>query len=101
MPLQPLKRREFIRVLGGAAAMPVLLSPVARAQQLQQPVRRVGVLSQFVEEEARANTAVFKQRLQELGWTEGRNIQFDLRAGAGGAGNDQRRDLRRSCSRSR
>ena len=70
------KRRDFITLLGGTAAWPL----AARAQERER-VRRVAVLSQFPEAEARANTAVFQQRLQELGWTEGRNIRFELRSG--------------------
>ena len=72
-----IQRREFIAGLGSAAAWPV----TARAQQRER-VRRIGVLSQFPEHEARTNTAAFQQRMQELGWIEGRNISFDLRWGA-------------------
>jgi len=73
-----MKRRDFVTLLGSAAATWPL---AARAQQPER-MRRVVVLSQFPEAEARANTAAFQQRLQELGWTEGRNIGFDLRWGA-------------------
>ena len=72
----PLKRREFISLLGGAVAWPL----AARAQKNGQ-VRRVGVIMGFAENDEvwRAYLANFRQGLQELGWTEGRNIRFDYR----------------------
>jgi putative ABC transport system substrate-binding protein len=75
--------------VGGAAAWPL----AARAQQGER-MRRVAVLSQFIESEARANTAVFKQRLQELGWTEGRNISYELRWGTTGDVAARQKDAR-------
>jgi putative ABC transport system substrate-binding protein len=74
-----MRRREFIAGLGGVAAW-----PVAGWAQQGERVQRIGVMSQFRESQARANTAIFQQRLRELGWIEGRNIRFDLRWGAGG-----------------
>lgn len=72
-----MKRREFILALGGAVATWPL---TARAQQ---KLRRVGVL--FVlsasDPENQARLAIFVQGLQDLGWTEGHNIQFDVRYG--------------------
>jgi putative tryptophan/tyrosine transport system substrate-binding protein len=72
-----MKRRAFITLLGGAAvAWPL----AARAQQPER-MRRIGVLVSFVERDPDAQSyveAVVKQ-LQELGWTEGRNIVFDYR----------------------
>jgi putative tryptophan/tyrosine transport system substrate-binding protein len=82
-----MKRREFITLMSGAAAAWPL---AARAQQTGG-VRRVGVLSQFPESEARANTAVFRQQMQVLGWTEDRNIRFDLRWGVAGLVEQRRR----------
>jgi putative tryptophan/tyrosine transport system substrate-binding protein len=75
-----MKRREFIAGLGSAAAWPV----VARAQQGDR-VRRIGVLSSIPadEPEATARTAAFLQTLQELGWTDGRNVRVDIRWGIG------------------
>ena len=73
-----LRRREFIALLGGAAATWPL---AARAQQ-DQRVRRIGVLmGDFPENapEARAVVAAFREELQKLGWTEGRNIRIDSR----------------------
>ena len=69
-------------LLGGAAAARPL---AARAQQAQR-VRRIGVLGGPAEDdsEGQARQAVLRQALQELGWTEGRNIRFEYRARAGG-----------------
>jgi putative ABC transport system substrate-binding protein len=72
-----MKRRDFITLLGGAAAAwPVAL----RAQQADQ-VRRIGVLMGYAESdsEAQANIAAFRDELQKLGWTEGRNTRIDTR----------------------
>jgi len=72
-----MKRREFITLLGGAAAAWPL---AARAQQPDQ-VRRIGVLMGYAESDsdARAWYAAFREALQKLGWTEDRNIQIDTR----------------------
>jgi putative ABC transport system substrate-binding protein len=70
-------RRELLAALGGAAvAWPL----AARAQQPDQ-VRRIGVLMGYAESDsdARAWYAAFREALQKLGWTEGRNIQIDTR----------------------
>jgi putative ABC transport system substrate-binding protein len=74
------RRREFIAGLGSAAAWPV----VARAQQPDR-MRRVGVLMDSAQSkrEGQARIAAFREVLQGLGWTEGRNIQIDYRWGAG------------------
>jgi putative ABC transport system substrate-binding protein len=76
MHLDQLKRREFITLLGGAAAWPV----AARAQQPDQ-VRRIGVLMSVPENdpEAQAWLGTFSEGLQQLGWTAGRNIRLDYR----------------------
>jgi putative ABC transport system substrate-binding protein len=76
------KRRTFITVLGGVAAWPL----AARAQQPER-MRRVGVVMNTAESNAvgQAQLAAFRQRLQELGWTEGRNVRIDVRWGAGNA----------------
>ena len=77
MQFDQLKRRAVITLLGGAAAT---LPLAARAQKNGQ-VRRVGVIMGFAENDEvwRAYLANFRQGLQELGWTEGRNIRFDYR----------------------
>jgi len=71
------KRREFITLLGGAAAAWPL---AARAQQSER-VRRIGVLMAYAENdlEAQGQVAAFREALQGLGWTDGRNIRFDFR----------------------
>src|SRR6266487_3661117 len=77
MQSSPLKRREFITLFGGAAAA---WSGAAGAQQGER-VRRIGVLMAFAESnlEGQANVAAFREGLQKLGWTEGRNIRIDTR----------------------
>ena len=72
-----MKRREFITLLGGAAAAWPL---GARAQQSDR-IRRIGVLSGYAEDdpEARARLASFQQALQELGWIVGRNLRAEYR----------------------
>jgi putative ABC transport system substrate-binding protein len=73
-----LKRRDFITLLGGAAAAWPL---VARAQH--ERVRLVGIVSGFSENEMRSLLAVFRARLTQLGWAEGHNLDIDARLGAG------------------
>jgi putative tryptophan/tyrosine transport system substrate-binding protein len=75
-----LRRRDFISLLGSA----VITWPlVARAQQPDR-VRRVGVLMGISDDlEGQTRIAVFRQALQTLGWTEGRNVQFVYRWSAG------------------
>jgi len=71
-------RREFITLIGGtAAAWPL----AARAQQGER-MRRIGVMIGGTAEDgpvAQANISAFRQALQQLGWTEGRNARFDYR----------------------
>jgi putative ABC transport system substrate-binding protein len=75
-----MRRRNFIRLLGGAAAWPL----AAPAQQ-DGRVRRIGVLMGYEENdpEARAMLSAFTQGLMELGWSDGRNARIDVRWGAG------------------
>ena len=72
-----MKRREFITLLGGAAAVWPL---AARAQQGDR-VKRIGVLMAYAEGdlEGEGFVAAFREGLQQLGWAEGRNIRIDLR----------------------
>jgi putative ABC transport system substrate-binding protein len=72
-----MRRREFITLLGGAAATWPL---TARAQQPGLP-KRVGILAPFPDDSALVQEylSAFKQRLQDLGWIETRNIRFDIR----------------------
>jgi len=76
------RRREFITLLGGAAAGWPL---AARAQQAGERMRRIGVLTTLAadDEEAMARLAAFLQALQQLGWTGNRNVHIDYRWGAG------------------
>ena len=78
-----MRRREFITLLGGAAAAWPLS---ARAQQSER-VRRIGVLMNLAadDREGRARLAAFQQELQQLGWIDGRNARIDIRWGAGDA----------------
>src|SRR5689334_8122465 len=73
-----MKRRTFISLLGGAVAWPL----AARGQQ--DRMRRVGVVMAYTEKDANGQlqVAAFRQQLQKLGWTEGRNIQIDFRYAA-------------------
>jgi putative ABC transport system substrate-binding protein len=78
-----MKRREFIALLGGAAACPL----AARAQQPAERVRRIGVLTPFAADdpEAKARIEAFVHALRQFGWSEGRNLQIDIRWGTGDA----------------
>jgi putative ABC transport system substrate-binding protein len=73
-----MKRREFITLLGGAAAWPL----AARSQQPEQ-LRLIGVLMNRAADDAdgRARLASFQQAMKDLGWSEGRNIRIDIRWG--------------------
>jgi putative ABC transport system substrate-binding protein len=72
-----MRRREFIGLIGGAAA----LAPLAARAQQPDPVRRIGILQGLAagDAEAQRRLNAFKQRLQELGWIEGRNVAFEFR----------------------
>src|SRR5215831_21113011 len=71
-----MRRRDFITLLGGAAAWPL----AARAQQGER-IRRIGVVVALAEDdpESVARRAAFEQALQASGWTVGRNIGIDYR----------------------
>jgi putative ABC transport system substrate-binding protein len=81
-----MRRREFIGgILGSAATWPL----AARAQQGEQ-MRRIGVLTSGAaadDPDGQVRSAAFVQGLQQLGWTDGRNIRIDYRWGAGDADN--------------
>ena len=74
-----MKRREFMTLLGGAAAA----WPVAARAQQPDRVRRIGVLINNVDNDpdALARLAALRKALRELGWDEGRNLQIDTRWG--------------------
>jgi putative ABC transport system substrate-binding protein len=78
-----MRRRDFITLIGGAAATPSLLWPLmARGQQAER-VPRIGVLMGFAaaDLEGRTRLRAFLQALQQLGWTDGRNVRIDVRWG--------------------
>jgi putative ABC transport system substrate-binding protein len=78
-----MRRREFISLLGGAAAA---LPLAARAQQ-PDGMRRIGVLMGLAEDdpETKARLSAFRQGLEKRGWTEGRNVRIDYRFALAGA----------------
>jgi putative ABC transport system substrate-binding protein len=75
-----IRRREFITLLGGAAAWPL----AALAQQGGR-MRRIGVLMPGDENDpvTKTNVSAFTQALADLGWTDGRNVRMDLLWAAG------------------
>jgi len=77
MQFDQLKRRYFITLMGGAATVWPL---VAHAQQGER-VRHIGVLMSTASDhlESKARLAAFLQRLQELGWVDGRTVRIDVR----------------------
>jgi putative ABC transport system substrate-binding protein len=81
-------RRDFITLLGGAAAWPL----AARAQQGER-MRRIGVLAGgavATDADTQERNSAFAKSLQELGWVIGRNVQIDFRYGVGNAANVRR-----------
>ena len=75
-----MRRREFLGVLGGAAAMPF----GAYAQQTER-VRRVGVLmgDAAADQESQAKIVALREGLQEAGWVPGQNLRVEIRWSAG------------------
>jgi putative tryptophan/tyrosine transport system substrate-binding protein len=74
-------RREFITLLCGAVAAGAL---AARAQESNQRMRRVGLLTGMANDsEGQLRAAAFRQRLHEHGWIEGQNLQIEARWAAG------------------
>jgi len=74
-----MRRRDFILLVGGAAAWPF----AAHAQQADR-MRRVGILSGLAadgsDQLGQTNVATFSQALQQLGWIDGRNVRIDHRS---------------------
>ena len=71
-----MRRRDFI----GLASCVAVTPPPAHAQLSRDKIRRIGVLIPFRDDaETQILVAAFRQRFQELGWTEGRNVQLDYR----------------------
>jgi putative ABC transport system substrate-binding protein len=75
-----MRRREFITLIGGAAAWPL----VARAQVSRRPV--IGFLGPATPAVARTRIATFEQRLKELGWVTGQNLAIEYRWAEGKTG---------------
>ena len=72
-----MRRRDFITLLGGAAAM----WPIAAGAQQSERIRRIGVLVATAEDDpdTKARLAALRQGLERRGWSEGRNVQLDYR----------------------
>jgi putative ABC transport system substrate-binding protein len=83
-----MKRREFIALLSGAAAA---WPHIGRGQQTDQ-VRRIGVLMNVAAEhpEGRPAIATFRQALQQLGWSDGRNVRIEIRWGENDVDRDRK-----------
>src|SRR5262249_53035346 len=79
----PMRRREFITLLGGAATA----WPLAARAQLGDRMRRIGVLSALAEDDPfnQVQLAAFQQTCAKFGWIEGSNLRIDIRFAAGGA----------------
>jgi putative ABC transport system substrate-binding protein len=77
-----IKRRDFITLLGGAAAWPL----AARAQQPAERVRKIGALiaGSGNEPVSQVYLTAFREGLASLGWIEGRNLRIDIRFADGG-----------------
>jgi ABC-type uncharacterized transport system substrate-binding protein len=77
-----MRRREFITLIGGAAAV---VGPLAAREQQGKRVRRIGVLLNITADDpqSQARLAAFAQGLQQLGWTIGQNVLVDYRWGSG------------------
>jgi len=71
-----MRRREFILLIGGAAAT----WPLAARAQEPSGVRRIGVLMNISDDpEGKARLAAFRQSLEQLGWIDGRNVRIDTK----------------------
>ena len=78
-----MRRREFIRIIAGSAAV----LPLATFAQQPERMRRIGVLLPGTADDAeyQVRMAAFLQELQQLGWSDGRNVRIDIRYAAGDA----------------
>ena len=81
-------RRQFVSALGGG----MIAWPLAARAQQGERMRRIGVLLPVAADDPdpQAFYAAFVQRLQQLGWTDGRNVRIDTRWGAGNAANSRK-----------
>jgi putative tryptophan/tyrosine transport system substrate-binding protein len=87
MRVHQLERRQFITLLGGAATWPL----AARAQQAER-MRRIGVLMNLAadDSESPVRLGAFLNGMQQLGWTDGRNVRIYTRWGADDADRSRR-----------
>src|SRR6516165_12092782 len=80
-----MRRRDFIKVIAGSAT----IWPLAAFAQQGERMRRIGVLGggglDADDLDIRARIGAFQEGLQQLGWTNGQNVQIDIRVGAGDA----------------
>ena len=92
-----MRRREFIVFVGGAA----VTWPLSGITQQVERIRRIGMLMTIAADdpEAQARLATFRTHLEELGWSERRNVQIDSRFG--GAMRTASGNPRRNWSHSR
>ena len=83
-----MKRREFIRLVGGAAAT----WPLSVRAQQPDKVRRIGVLMNVAADDPQGqrSVAALQQTLQQLGWSAGRDVQIDIRWGQNDVDRDRR-----------
>src|SRR5262245_17899353 len=79
-----MRRRDFITLLGGAAAA----WPLAASAQQPERIRRIGVLMAYAKDnpEVQARIAAFIDGLQQLGWIDGRNAKIEYRWATGDLG---------------
>src|SRR5215467_11539924 len=81
-----MKRREFIALVGGAA----VTWPLSGRTQQSEPLRRIGVLMAAFgpdDPEGQVRIVAFREILERLGWTDGRNVRIELRWGPGNDAN--------------
>ena len=83
-----MRRRDFIKVIAGAA----ISWPLGARAQQPDKMRRVGVLMQFAADdpEGQRSVAALQQALQRLGWSEGRDVQIDIRWGRNDVDRDRK-----------
>src|SRR5260370_32848125 len=83
-----MSRRDLVTLLGGVAAT----WPLAAHAQQAERMRRIGVLMNRAanDPDGQARLAAFQQNLQQLGWSEGRNVRIDSRWGEGDVDRERR-----------
>src|SRR5215831_17709405 len=75
-----MRRRQFVTLIGGAAAW-----PLAAGAQQREPLRRVAILVPVAKDTpgAQERYTAFLEAFEQLGWTDGRNVQIVVRWGGG------------------